>query len=62
VQSPSAPRDATAAHLAEAAGLGLYVAETALKDAEGDANKALTLLLKAVARRRAAENELGAGC
>jgi hypothetical protein len=71
VQSPSAPHDATVMHLAEAAGLDLYVAEMALNDTEGDANEALTLLLdaaeqfdvaqKEVARRQAAEDATAAG-
>jgi hypothetical protein len=68
---PQTPRDVELAHLAEVAGTDLSVAEFALDDAGGDADKALTTLLyaneqwkaaeKAAAERKAAEEATEAG-
>ncbi|KAJ1631743.1 hypothetical protein T492DRAFT_869350, partial [Pavlovales sp. CCMP2436] len=68
---PQTPRDVESAHLAEVAGTDLSVAEFALDDAGGDADKALTTLLyaneqwkaaeKAAAERKAAEEVTEAG-
>lgn len=58
VQSTSALRDATVAHLAGASGLDLYVVDTALKDAAEDPGEALTLLLKTVDRHDVAQKEV----